>query len=80
MQDKFVVPQFIENEARVFGPITVRQFLIILFAGFLIFVAYKLSDFALSKHLGKNQTYKTDVKCDFWFVIFIESWNGAAAF
>ena len=47
MQDKFVVPQFIENEARVFGPITVRQFLIVLFAGFLAFVAYKLSDFAL---------------------------------
>jgi len=47
MQDKFVVPQFIENEARVFGPITVRQFLIVLFAALLIFVSYKLADLTL---------------------------------
>ena len=47
MQDKFVVPQFIENEAKVFGPVTVRQFLIVLVAGFFIFVSYKLSDLTL---------------------------------
>jgi hypothetical protein len=47
MQEKFVVPQFIENEARVFGPVTVRQFLIVIMGGLLAFICYKLSDFTL---------------------------------
>ena len=47
MQEKFVVPQFIENEARVFGPVTVRQFLIVIVGGLLVFICYKLSDFTL---------------------------------
>ncbi|MFA6382501.1 MAG: PrgI family protein [Candidatus Buchananbacteria bacterium] len=44
---QFVVPQFIDVEDKVIGPITVRQFIIILVGGGLIFVAYKLSDFTL---------------------------------
>ena len=44
---QFVVPQFIEVEDKIFGPITTRQFLIILAAGLLIFVSYKYADFAL---------------------------------
>lgn len=42
-----MVPQFIDVEDKIFGPITTRQFLIILSAGLLIFVAYKFADFAL---------------------------------
>ncbi|MFH1947397.1 MAG: PrgI family protein [Candidatus Magasanikbacteria bacterium] len=44
---QFVVPQFIDVEDRIFGPITVRQFLILLAAGLFIFIAYKLADFTL---------------------------------
>ncbi len=39
---QFVIPQFIDNEDHVIGPITTRQFLIMLAAGFLVFVTYKL--------------------------------------
>lgn len=44
---QFVVPQFIDVEDKIFGPITVRQFLILLIAGLLDFLAFKLADFAL---------------------------------
>lgn len=44
---QFVVPQFIDVEDKVIGPITVRQFIIMLVGGAFIFVAYKLSDFTL---------------------------------
>ncbi|MFA6307228.1 MAG: PrgI family protein [Patescibacteria group bacterium] len=47
MPERFIVPQFIDIEDRIWGPITVRQFIIIL-AGLLFgFIAYKLSDFSL---------------------------------
>ncbi len=45
--DQFTVPQFLEREAKIFGPITVRQFLICLVGAGLGFLAYKLSDFEL---------------------------------
>lgn len=41
------MPQFIEVEDKIFGPITTRQFLILLAAGLVIFMAYKYADFAL---------------------------------
>jgi len=44
---QFVVPQFIDVEDKIFGPITTRQFLILLAAGLLIFVTYRLADFVL---------------------------------
>ena len=44
---QFVVPQFIEVEDKIFGPITTRQFLILLCSGIIIFVAYKYADIAL---------------------------------
>lgn len=44
---QFVVPQFLDVEDKVIGPITVRQFIILLVAGGLVFVAYKVSDFTL---------------------------------
>ncbi len=39
---RFVVPQFIEVENKVIGPITVRQFLILMGAGLIIALAYRL--------------------------------------
>ncbi|MBI5222112.1 MAG: PrgI family protein [Candidatus Magasanikbacteria bacterium] len=44
---QFVVPQFIDVEDKIFGPVTVRQFLILLASGLFIFVAFKYADFAL---------------------------------
>lgn len=44
---QFVVPQFIDVEDKIFGPITTRQFLILLAAGITIFVAYRYADVAL---------------------------------
>ena len=45
--NQFVVPQFIDVEDKIFGPISTRQFLILLVASLLIFVAFKLADMAL---------------------------------
>jgi hypothetical protein len=47
MPQQFVVPQFIDVEDKIFGPVTTRQFLIILVAGLVIFAAYRWGDFAL---------------------------------
>ncbi len=47
MQTQFVVPQFIDVEDKIFGPVTARQFVILLTAGLTLFVAFKLADFAL---------------------------------
>ena len=44
---QFVVPQFIEVEDKIFGPITTRQFLILLAAGTAVFLAYRFGDLAL---------------------------------
>lgn len=43
MPDKYIVPQFIDNEDKILGPITVRQFLILLVAVVILFVSYKLA-------------------------------------
>lgn len=45
--DQFVVPQFIDVEDKIFGPVTSRQFVILLVAGLILFVAFKLADTAL---------------------------------
>ncbi len=44
---QFAVPQFIDTEPKVLGPVTVRQFIMFLIAGLFIFIEYKLADFAL---------------------------------
>ncbi len=44
---QFVVPQFIDVEDKIFGPITTRQFLIVLVAGLILFICYKLADITL---------------------------------
>lgn len=45
MPDKFIVPQFIDKEDQILGPITVRQFLIMLGAAFCTFIVYKIFSF-----------------------------------
>ena len=45
--DQFVVPQFIDVEDKIFGPITTRQFIILLSAGLFLFIVFKLADIAL---------------------------------
>ena len=42
MPGQFIVPQFIENEDKIIGPITVRQFLICLVGAGVLFVEYKV--------------------------------------
>ena len=45
--DQFTVPQFIDVEDKIFGPITTRQFVILLIAALVIFIAFKLADTTL---------------------------------
>ncbi|MFH1866855.1 MAG: hypothetical protein ABIJ81_02105 [Patescibacteria group bacterium] len=44
---QFVVPQFIDVEDKIIGPITTRQFLIILAGGLLLFIEYKIARFGI---------------------------------
>lgn len=43
---QFVVPQFIDVEDKIIGPVTVRQFIIMLVDGLVIFILYKILLFA----------------------------------
>lgn len=49
---QFTVPQFIDVEPKIIGPITARQFLTLLAAALLIFIAYKIFDFGLFLVVG----------------------------
>lgn len=42
-----MVPQFIDVEDKIFGPITTRQFVILLVGGLLCFIAFKSADTTL---------------------------------
>jgi uncharacterized membrane protein required for colicin V production len=44
---QYTVPQFIDVEDKIFGPITARQFIILLSAVGPLFITYKLADIAL---------------------------------
>ncbi len=44
---KFVVPQFIDVESKILGPITVRQFATVAVGAVFLFAAYKLATFNL---------------------------------
>jgi hypothetical protein len=44
---QFTIPQFIDVEDKIIGPITVRQFIIMLSGFLLIAISYKLFDFSL---------------------------------
>lgn len=43
----FVVPQFLDVEDKIFGPVSVRQFIILLIGAGLLFAAYRFADFSL---------------------------------
>lgn len=43
--EQFVVPQFIDVEDKVLGPITTRQFSILMVTGLLMFIVFKLASF-----------------------------------
>jgi hypothetical protein len=47
MNNRFIVPQFIDAEDKIIGPITVRQFIIVIVGGLFVFASYKLADFTL---------------------------------
>lgn len=49
---QFTVPQFIDVEDKIIGPITVRQFIILIVAGFFLFLEYKLSDLTFFLFIG----------------------------
>jgi len=44
---QFVVPQFIDVEDKIIGPITTRQFIVMLVGFLIIAVSYKIFDFSL---------------------------------
>lgn len=44
---QFVVPQFLDVEDKVIGPITVRQFIILLISGGIEFAAWRFADLSL---------------------------------
>lgn len=44
---QFTVPQFIDVEDKILGPITIRQFLIILAGGIVDFIGWRYGDMAL---------------------------------
>ncbi len=44
---QFTVPQFIDVEDKIIGPITVRQFILLTIGGLIIFLEFKLSDMTL---------------------------------
>lgn len=45
MPDQYVVPQFIDSEDKIFGPVTARQFIILMVTGLIIFLLFKLLPF-----------------------------------
>lgn len=42
---QFVVPQFIDVESKIIGPITARQFIECMVGGFILFLLYKFASF-----------------------------------
>jgi hypothetical protein len=44
---QFMVPQFIEVEDKILGPITVRQFIFMIAGGVIVFLAFRFADLAL---------------------------------
>ncbi|MEK7102620.1 MAG: PrgI family protein, partial [Patescibacteria group bacterium] len=48
MAQRYLVPQFIDAEDKILGPITVRQFLILVVAALFSFIIWKLADVALA--------------------------------
>lgn len=49
---RYVVPQFIDVEDKLMGPLTVRQFILLLITAGLMFLDYKIFDFAAFLVIG----------------------------
>lgn len=49
---QFVVPQFIDIEDKIIGPITTRQFFLLMVGAFFIFIEYKFLDFTSFIFIG----------------------------
>ncbi len=49
---QFVVPQFIDVENKIIGPITVRQFVVFLFGFMVMFIEFKLFQFWIAAVLA----------------------------
>ncbi|MDD4901366.1 MAG: PrgI family protein [Patescibacteria group bacterium] len=49
---QFVVPQFIDVEDKIIGPITTRQFIVMLVGFLIIGISYKIFDFSLFVTFG----------------------------
>jgi len=45
---QFVIPQFLDVESKIIGPLTVRQFITFLIGAGLIFIVFKLASFWLA--------------------------------
>lgn len=45
MPDQFTVPQFIDAEDKIMGPVTARQFIILMVVGLIEFIFFKLLSF-----------------------------------
>lgn len=52
MPDQFTVPQFIDAEDRIIGPITARQFIILMVVGLIEFALFKLVSFVQFLAIG----------------------------
>jgi hypothetical protein len=66
---QFTVPQFIDVEDKIIGPLTTRQFLISLVAAIMIAIYYKLFDFSLFVTI-------TVITVLIWFVLAFIRING----
>jgi len=45
--EQFLIPQFLDVEDKIFGPVTTRQFVILLSSSLLLFILFKLTDTTL---------------------------------
>lgn len=52
MAEKYTVPQFIDVEDKILGPITTRQFVILLVTALLLFILYKIFTFVFFLVIG----------------------------
>lgn len=52
MPNQFVVPQFIDAEDKIFGPVTARQFIILMVTFLLDFIMFRLLSFTMFMVLG----------------------------
>jgi len=48
MPGRFTVPQFIDAEDKILGPLSVRQFIILIIAVLMCFLSWKLADIAMA--------------------------------